>query len=168
MTSARHVADGLGCADTSALKQPARLQGPVDADDQANVCGVAGFRLPEAALFKGKAEPGTGRVTGGRSGARACELTLRGPGEPRTTLTVSDGPAVTQGVRRDESATTASGRAVTTCSTGDLYVGVSYDDAYRDLLLDQGKDAYEKANTALFASFSKAIATQRGCPHEGE
>ncbi len=168
MSTARHVAEGLGCKDTGMLKTPARLQGPVDADDPANTCEVPGFRLPEAALLPGKAEQGTSRVTGRGSRTRACEVLLRGPGEPRITLTVSDDPVLTQGVRRDTWATADSRRTVVACSSKDLYVGMSHDDTYRDLLLDQGGDAYEKALPAVFDSFYRAVVKDRGCRPEGE
>ncbi|WP_406179458.1 hypothetical protein [Streptomyces sp. NBC_01006] len=168
MAAAQHVADGLGCTGTSALKMPARLQGPTGETDTATPCGVKGFRIPEAALFKGKAEAGTALVTGRGSRTRVCEMMLQGPGEPRITLAVSDDPAVTQGVRRDETATQGSGRTVTACASGDLYVGVSFNDAYRDVLLDQGKDAYETARAALFNSFQQAVGNDYGCPTRGE
>ncbi|MFE9796763.1 hypothetical protein ACFYRL_34100 [Streptomyces goshikiensis] len=168
MSTARHVAKGLGCADTNALKMPARLQGPVAETDPADACGVKGFQLPESALVKGKAEPGTARATGHGSRTRVCDIMLRGPGEPRISLAVSDDPTVTKGVRRDETATQVSGRTVTACSSGDLYVGVSFNDAYRDVLLDQGKDAYEKVRSALFNSYQHAVGKDYGCPLDGE
>lgn len=168
VSTAQHVAQGLGCADTNALKMPARLQGPVDDTDPADACGVKGFRLPEAALFKGKAEPGTARATGHGSQTRVCEVMLQGPGDPRISLAVSDDPTVAKGVRRDETATQASGRTVTACSSGDLYVAVSFNDAYRDVLLDQGKDAYETARAALFDSYRHAAGKDHGCPTGGE
>ncbi|MER7468981.1 hypothetical protein [Streptomyces sp. NPDC097981] len=164
VSTAQHVAEGLGCADTTALKMPSRLQGPVDDTAPADACGMKGFRLPEAALFKGKAEPGTARVTGHGSLTRVCEVMLQGPGGPRITLTVSNDPAMTKGVRRDETATQGSGRTVTACSPGDLYVAVSFNDAYRDVLLDQGKDAYETARAALFNSYRHAVGKEYGCP----
>ncbi|MFE1788479.1 hypothetical protein ACFW7J_08780 [Streptomyces sp. NPDC059525] len=163
MAAARHVAEGLGCQDTGMLKTPARLQGPVSADDPANTCEVAGFRLPEAALVQGKAEQGASRVTGRGSRTRACEVLLRGPGEPRIVLTVSDDPVLTQGVRRDTSATAENRRTVVACSSGDLYVAMSYNDTYRDLLLDKGVDASGRALSAIFDAFYQAVVRDRGC-----
>ncbi|MCX5274884.1 MULTISPECIES: hypothetical protein [Streptomyces] len=64
MSIAQHVAEGLGCTDTNALKMPSRLQGPVDDTEPADACGVKGFRLPDAALFEGRTQPGTAHVTG--------------------------------------------------------------------------------------------------------
>ncbi|MBP0932432.1 hypothetical protein J0X20_02050 [Streptomyces sp. KCTC 0041BP] len=164
LATAQHVAAGLGCTDTNALKMPARLQGPVDDTNPAVLCGMKGFQLPEAALVKGKAEPGTAHVTGRGPRTRVCDIVLQGPGEPRISLAVSDDPAVTKAVRRDETATQGSGRTVTACASGDLYVGVSFNDAYRDVLLDQGKDAYETARSALFTSFQHAAGKDYGCP----
>ncbi|MFJ4320514.1 hypothetical protein ACIP46_35310 [Streptomyces lavendulae] len=168
MSAARHVAEGLGCTDDSALQTPVRLQGPSDSGeprptDPANACGMAGFRLPDAALLKGKAEPGTERVTGSDSKTRVCELILKGPGEPRITLAVSEDPLLTQGVRRDETATPQNTRTVSACTAGDLYVAVSYDDTYRDLLLDAGSASHEQARTALFKAFFDTVAKDRGC-----
>ncbi|MFF4366346.1 hypothetical protein [Streptomyces sp. NPDC001594] len=168
VSAARHVAKGLGCAGSGALKAPVRLQGPSGAGeprptDPANACGMAGFRLPEAALLRGRAEPGTERVTGSDSRTRVCELTLKGPGAPRLTLAVSEDPLLTQGVRRDETATPQNNRTVTACAAGDLYVAMSYDDTYRDLLLDAGATAHEQARTALFRAFFDTVAKDRGC-----
>ncbi|MEW2417080.1 hypothetical protein AB0953_25570 [Streptomyces sp. NPDC046866] len=163
MSAARHAAEVLGCRDAGMLRTPARLQGPVGADDPASTCEVPGFRLPEAALVPGKAERGTSRVTGRGSRTRACEVRLRGPGEPRITLTVSDDPALTRGVRGDAEATAASGRTVVACSSGDLYLGMSHDEAYGNLLRAQGGDAYGKALAAVFDSFRRAVVEDRGC-----
>ncbi|MFG2880242.1 hypothetical protein ACGFYU_35385 [Streptomyces sp. NPDC048337] len=168
MSAARHVAEGLGCMDSSALKAPVGLQGPSDSGgpqptDPANACGMAGFRLPEAALFEGKAEPGTERVTGNDSKTRVCELTLKGPGAPHITLAVSEDPLLTQGVRRDETATPQNTRTVSTCTAGDLYVAMGYDDTYRDLLLDAGSASHEQARTSLFKAFFDSVAKDRGC-----
>ncbi|MFF2192623.1 hypothetical protein [Streptomyces sp. NPDC058157] len=168
MSAARHVAEGLGCADSSVLKAPLRLQGPSGSGeprptDPANACGVSGFSLPDAALLGGRAEPGTERVTGSDSRTRVCELTLKGPGGPRITLAVSEDPRLTQGVRRDETATPQNARTVTACAAGDLYVAMSYDDTYRDLLLDAGGTAHEQARTALFTAFFDTVTKDRGC-----
>lgn len=168
MSAARHVAEGLGCTDDSALQTPVRLQGPSGSGDPqptdpANACGMAGFRLPDAALLKGKAEPGTERATGSGSKTRVCELTLKGPGAPRITLAVSEDPTLTQGVRRDETATPQNTRTVSTCTAGDLYVAVTYDDTYRDLLMDAGSVSHEQARTALFKAFFDTVAKDRGC-----
>ncbi|MFE3790241.1 hypothetical protein [Streptomyces goshikiensis] len=171
MSAARHVTEGLGCADSSASKAPVRLQGPSGSGepqptDPANACGMTGFRLPDASLLKGKAEPGTERVTGSDSRTRVCELTLKGPGAPRApriTLAVSEDPSLTQGVRRDESATPQNTRTVSACAAGDLYVSMSYDDTYRDLLLDAGGAADGQARTALFKAFFDTVAKDPGC-----
>ncbi|WP_405711048.1 hypothetical protein OG264_19500 [Streptomyces xanthophaeus] len=166
MSGARHVADGLGCKDTGALKDPARLQGPAGAPkptDPANACGIPGFRLPEAALVQGKAEQGTERVTGKESRTRVCSLDLKGSGAPRIDFAVSDDPVLTQGVRHDKAATRERGRTVTTCKDGDLYLGMSLNDAYSDLLLDEGMDKASQARTALFEAFANAVTAERGC-----
>ncbi|MFK0042866.1 hypothetical protein ACIQU4_01980 [Streptomyces sp. NPDC090741] len=168
MSAARHIAEGLGCTDSSALKAPVQLQGPSGSGepqptDPANACGMAGFRLPEAALLKGKAEPGTERVTGSDSKTRVCELTLKGPGAPHITLAASEDPLLTQGVRRDDTATPQNTRTVSTCTAGDLYVAMSYDDTYRDLLLDAGSASQEQARTTLFKAFFDTVAKDRGC-----
>ncbi|RKT06614.1 hypothetical protein BX286_4659 [Streptomyces sp. 3211.6] len=163
MSAARHVAEGLGCQDTGMLNTPARLQGPVDADDPANTCEVPGFRLPQAALLPGKAEQGPSRVTGRGSRTRACEVQLRGPGEPRITLTVSDDPVLARGVRRDTTATADNRRTVVACPSGDLYVGMSHNDAYGELLLDKGVDASGRALSAIFDAFYQAVLRDRGC-----
>ncbi|MFF4392805.1 hypothetical protein ACFY0G_39670 [Streptomyces sp. NPDC001552] len=168
MSAARHIAEGLGCTNSSALKVPVRLQCPSDSGepqptDPANACGMAGFRLPEAALLKGKAEPGTERVTGSDSKTRVCELTLKGPGAPRITLAVSEDPLLTQGVRRDETANQQNTRTVSACIAGDLYVTMSYDDTYRNLLLDAGSTSHEQARTALFKEFFDTVVKDRGC-----
>ncbi|MFJ3173817.1 hypothetical protein ACIPJK_23960 [Streptomyces roseus] len=168
VSTAQHVAKGLGCADPTALNMPSRLQGPTDDTAPADTCGIKGFRLPEAALFKGKAEPGTARATGHGSRTRVCEVMLQGPGDPRITLSVSNDPAITEGVRRDETATQGSGRTVTACSSGALYVAVSFNDAYRDVLLDRGKDAYDTARSALFDSYRQAVGEDYGCPPGAE
>ncbi|MEU6758530.1 hypothetical protein [Streptomyces sp. NPDC046685] len=166
MTSARHVADGLGCTDTGALKDPVRLQGPASAPqrtDPAHACGISGFRLPEVALVKGKADPGTERVTGKDARTRVCALYLQGPGAPLVTLAISDDPVLTQGVRRDRTATQERSRTVVPCTTGDLYIGMDYNDGYGDLLLDEGGDKLTKAHTALFDAFLNAATEERGC-----
>ncbi|WP_157879729.1 hypothetical protein [Streptomyces yangpuensis] len=166
MTSARHVAGGLGCTDTGALKDPARLQGPAGTPqptDPARACGIPGFRLPEAALVTGKAEPGTERITGKDARTQVCGLSLQGPGAPLVTLSVSDDPVLTQAVRRDQTATQGRSRTVTPCTTGDLYIGMEYNDTYRDLLLDEGMDKASQARTTLFEAFANAVTAERGC-----
>ncbi|AXE22157.1 hypothetical protein C0216_00715 [Streptomyces globosus] len=166
MSGARHVADGLGCTDAGVLKDPARTQGPAGAPqptDPANACGIPGFRLPEAALVKGKAEQGTEHTTGKQSRTRVCSLDLKGSGAPRIDFAVSDDPVLTQGVRQDKAATRERGRTVTTCKDGDLYLGMSLNDAYSDLLLDEGMDKASQARTALFEAFADAVTAERGC-----
>ncbi|MFJ8208424.1 hypothetical protein [Streptomyces sp. NPDC096033] len=70
---------------------------------------------------------------------------------------------MTQGVRRDTSATAENRRTVIACSSGDLYVAMSYNDTYRDLLLDKGVDASGRALSAVFDAFHQAAVRDRGC-----
>ncbi|GGQ33677.1 hypothetical protein GCM10010215_67030 [Streptomyces virginiae] len=40
---------------------------------------------------------------------------------------------------------------------------MSFNDVYRDLLLDEGMDKASQARTALFDAFTNAVTTERGC-----
>ncbi|MFD7915163.1 hypothetical protein ACFV30_31320 [Streptomyces sp. NPDC059752] len=54
-------------------------------------------------------------------------------------------------------------RTVSACTAGDLYVTISYDDTYRNLLLDADSTSHEQARTALFKEFFDTVAKDRGC-----
>ncbi|MER6994392.1 hypothetical protein [Streptomyces sp. NPDC000410] len=172
MSTARHMAKGLDCADAEGLDAPVRLQGPVNEGkpvrtDRDNACGLKGFRLPEVAFIAGKAKPGTERFTGGDTQTWVCDLMLRGPGEPQITFSISEAPDLTDGARRGmERASPNSGRTVVKCVNGDLYASMYLWDSYAYPMLDQEEQdagAYEKAHEALFDAFLKTAVKERGC-----
>jgi hypothetical protein len=166
MYVARHVADGLGCAEAGVIDGPVRLQDPdsLQPMDEANVCGVGGFQFPDAAVVEGQAEPGDERYTGGDPKTWACDLYLAGPGKPQITFAASEDPVLVGSVKLDKTLGTSGGSRVLRCEAGAVYAGMTFNDAYRNLLLDQGDGAYEKAQGELFESFLDALGKARGCP----
>lgn len=81
---------------------------------------------------------------------------MTGPGKPQVTFAVSEDPTLIEAVKLDKGVRASIARRVLPCRAGDLYASMSFNDAYRDLLLDHGDSAYEKANGELF-EFSRGF-----------
>lgn len=93
---------------------------------------------------------------------------MTGPGKPQVTFAVSEDPTLIEAVKLDKGVRASIARRVLPCRAGDLYASMSFNDAYRDLLLDHGDSAYEKANGELFESFLAALIKERRCPISAE
>ncbi|GHA31120.1 hypothetical protein GCM10010329_63190 [Streptomyces spiroverticillatus] len=185
LRAAQHVARRQGCADRGLQQAEPRIQGPAGdggtrPTDPGNACGVKGFRLAGAALLGGAVKPGTERFTGRGTRTWGCDLFLEGPGSPQVTFAVSKDPRFLKSLRPDEAdrrLTHRPGLGSTTCYDQNLYVDMSYNDAYQDLAVTDrrsGRKAARKrgaeepaaerlARESLFVALVNAVDERSAC-----
>ncbi|MFJ8000468.1 hypothetical protein ACIQ7D_25595 [Streptomyces sp. NPDC096310] len=171
--TAQRVADVAGCSGGGKAMAPGlRDAGTWTETDPGHACGLAGFALPGSAFVSGKAEKGEERTAGDSAETWACDVRFSGSSESQASFSVTSDADITKATLRQKDfrdLPNGTGRinpdsAVLKCGDTSVYFGMNWNDEYRDLNLDQGKDHYTENNRKLFQSFVDAAGKKHHCP----